>query len=106
MISRTGLRIQRNLPVHYGVVSFNEHVRLLEDFIAGGSDFVNEIERRLLNVRAKALAQQADRSALADMFNACFFESKRLPHDLSRLNGQLAAARLAEGFEAAATDGY
>src|SRR4051812_13967540 len=40
------------------------------------------------------------------MFNDCFFESTRLPRNLSRLNGQLSAARLADGFEAAAGDGY
>ena len=64
------------------------------------------LERQLFSARGKANAQNGDRESIADIFNACFFESPAISRHLSRLNGQLDAAHLADGFEPARQDGY
>lgn len=86
--------------------SFLEHIQLLEQFLAGRQEIVDRLELRLLNVRGKATARNGDHQLIADACDACFFEWPALPQHLRRLNGQLAAAHLADGFEPARQDGY
>jgi hypothetical protein len=86
--------------------SFSDHIGLLEHFLAGRQQIVDDIDLRLLNVQGKATARNQDRGFFDDAFNSCFFESPTLPRQLALLNGQLEAAHLADGFEPAAGDGY
>src|ERR1700737_3000068 len=79
--------------------SFSDHIAVLEQFLAGRRDIVDDIERRLLNVRGKAAGQLSDRRSLDDMINGCFFESPAVSRDAPRLKGQLAAAHLIEGLK-------
>jgi hypothetical protein len=87
-------------------VSFSDHVALLEQFLAGRREIVDDIDRRLLNVRGKAAGQPSDRSSLDDLFNGCFFESPAVSRDVSRLKGQLATAHVIDGFEMISGDAY
>jgi len=87
-------------------VSFSDYIAVLEQFLAGRRDIVDDIERRLLNVRGKAAGQQIDRGSLDDTINGCFFESPAVSRDAPRLKGQLAAAHLIDGFEMIAGDAY
>jgi hypothetical protein len=87
-------------------VSFSAHTGLLEQFLAHRQQIVDDIERRLLNVRGKATAQNTDRGLFDVIINSCFFESPALSRDAARLKGQLAAAHIADGFEPVRTDGY
>ena len=87
-------------------VPFSDHVALLEQFLAGRQAIVDGLERQLFSARGKANAQNGDRESIADIFNACFFESPAISRHLSRLKGQLDAAHLADGFEPARQDGY
>jgi hypothetical protein len=86
--------------------SFADHIGLLEHFLAGRQEIVDQIDRRLLNLKGKASRQHTGHGSWADMLNGCFFELPTLSRQASRLNGQLAAARLADGFEPVAADGY
>jgi len=86
--------------------SFADHTGLLEHFLAGRREIVDQIDRRLLNLQGKAIRQHTGRGSWADILNGCFFELPTLSRQDSRLNGQLAAARLADGFEPVAADGY
>ncbi len=86
--------------------SFRDHVNLLEHFLAGRRAIVDDIDRRLLNLKDKAIRYQTDRDSWAEMLNGCFFALPSLPPQASRLSGQLVAARLADGFEPVAADGY
>ena len=86
--------------------AFSDHVSLLEQFLAGREAIVDALERQLFSARGKANAQNGDRESIADTFNRCFFESPAISRDLSRLQGQLNAAHLADGFEPAQQDGY
>ena len=86
--------------------SFADHIGLLEHFLAGRREIVDHIDRRLLNLKGKAIRQHTGRESWADILNGCFFELPTLSRQASRLNGQLAAARLADGFEPVAADGY
>jgi hypothetical protein len=85
---------------------FLDHVGLLEHFLAGRREIVDRIDGRLLNLKGQATRQHTGRAAWGDILNGCFFESPTLSLQTSRLNGQLAAARLADGFEPVAADGY
>src|ERR1700730_6548681 len=85
---------------------FSDHIALLEQFLAGRRDIVDEIERRLLNVRGKAAGQHGDRGSLDDTINGCFFESPGVSRDAPRLKGQLDAAHLVDGFEMISDDAY
>jgi hypothetical protein len=78
--------------------AFVDHVRLLEQFLAGRREIVDDIDRRLLNFKGKPIS--------ADILSGCFFRLPTLPANASRLNGELATARLADGFEPVAADGY
>ena len=84
---------------------FSDHIALLEQFLAGRQAIVGGLERQLFSARGKAHAQNGDRESIADIFNGCFFESPTFPTSF-RLNGQLDAAHLADGFEPARQDGY
>jgi len=79
--------------------SFSDHIGLLGQFLAGRQQIVNDIDRRLLNVRGKATAHGTDRGVGDDIFVNCFFESPAVSPEGSRLKGQLAAAHLAAGFD-------
>ena len=84
---------------------FSDHIGLFEQFLAGRHAIAGELERQLFSARGKAAAQNGDRESIADIFNACFFESPTISRHLSPLKGQLEAAHLADGFEPA-RDGY
>jgi hypothetical protein len=86
--------------------SFSDHVALLEQFLAGRQRIVDDIDRRLLNVRGKAITQETDRGCFDEIFISCFFESPAALPQASRFKGQLAAAHLAEGFDPGPADGY
>ena len=86
--------------------AFSDHVALLEQFLAGRQAIVDALERQLFSARGKANAQNGDRESIADIFDGCFFESPTISRHLSRLQGQLTAAHLADGFEPARQDGY
>ena len=85
---------------------FSDYVALLEQFLSSRQAIVEGLERQLFGARGKANAQNGDRESIADVFNGCFFESPAISPHLSRLNGQLDAAHLADGFEPARQDGY
>jgi hypothetical protein len=87
-------------------LSFRDHVNLLEHFLAGRRAIVDDIDRRVLNLKDKAIRHQTDRDSWAEMLNGCFFGLPSLPRQASTLSGQLAAARLADGFEPVAADRY
>ena len=86
--------------------SFSDHIRLLEQFLAGRQQIVDDIDRRLLNVRGKATAHGTDRELFDDILTNCFFDSPAVSTEGSRLRGQLAAARLADGFVPVHADDY
>ena len=85
---------------------FSDHIALLEQLLAGRREIVQTLERRLFGAKGKAMAQHRDRESIADIFGTCFFESPTISQHLSRMNGQLDAAHLADGFEPARQDGY
>jgi hypothetical protein len=78
--------------------SFVDHVELLQHFLAKRREIVDEIDRRLLNLKGKATRQHASRGSWAVMLNGCF--------KASRLSGELETARVADGFEPVPADGY
>jgi hypothetical protein len=85
---------------------FFDHIALLEQFLAGRREIVRSLERRLFGAKGKAMAQHGDRESIADIFGTCFFESPTISQHLSRINGQLDEAHLADGFEPGRRDGY
>jgi hypothetical protein len=85
---------------------FSDYVNLLDQCLAGRQHIVECLERQLFSARGKALAANADRESIADIFNHCFFEFPTLSGGLSGLQGKLSAAHLADGFEPARQDGY
>ena len=85
---------------------FSDHFGLLEQFLHRRQSIARELERRLFSGQGKAAAQNGDRETMADVFDACFFQSPGISADLSRLKGQLEAAHLADGFEPVRYDGY
>ena len=86
--------------------SFSDHIGVLEQFLAGRQTIVDDIDRRLLNVREKATGQETDRGFFDGILTSCFFESPAVSKASARLRGQLAAAHLAEGFDTVLTDDY
>src|SRR6187402_1901633 len=79
--------------------SFSDHVALADRFLHRRQDIVERIEQTLLNVRDKDTSRRRDRPFFERTFGACFFDLPELPPELSRLQGQLAARHLADGFE-------
>ena len=85
---------------------FSDHIALLEQFLKGRTAIVGGLERQLFSARGKAHAGSGDRESVADILDACFFESPTISRHLSGLKGQLHAAHLTDGFEPARQDGY
>ena len=79
-------------------MSFPDHVALLTLFLDRRHEVVSQIERTLLNVRDKPIAKQRDRRVFERALDACFFGLPGLPPDLGRLQGELAARHVADGF--------
>ena len=79
--------------------SFRDHVALFEQFLARRSDIVGRIEENLLNVRGKETERIRNRAHFDRLLNDCFFAVPGLATELAHLQGQLAAAHLADGFE-------
>ena len=86
--------------------SFSDHIGLLEQFLAGRRAIVDDIDRRLLNVRGGAIGPHTDRKVFDNIINGCFFESPSVSREAARLKGELAAAHLADGFEPMSVDAY
>jgi hypothetical protein len=86
--------------------SFIDHVELLEHFLAARPEIVEEIDRRLLNLKGKPIRQHTSRGSWTGILNGCFFELPTLPIKASKLRGELETARFADGFEPMAADGY
>jgi len=84
---------------------FSDHIGLLKQMLDSRRGIVGELEDRLFGVQGKEYAKNGDRESIADILNACFFESQAIAH-LSPLSGQLEAAHAADGFEPAGQDGY
>ena len=87
--------------------SFADHIGLLEHFLAGRrEDSVDQIARRLLNLKGKAKSVNITAADRGGHSQRLFLRTANTFASASRLNGQLAAARLADGFEPVAADGY
>jgi hypothetical protein len=86
--------------------SFVDHVELLQHFLAKRREIVDEIDRRLLNLKAKAIRQHTSRESWVHVLKGCYFQLPTLSITASKLTGALESARLADGFEPAASDGY
>jgi hypothetical protein len=84
--------------------SFSDHLALVDRFLQHRVAVVERIEQTLLNVRDKDTARRRDRPFFERAFGACFFGLPGIPVELSRLQGQLAAVHLAEGFEPVASE--
>jgi hypothetical protein len=76
---------------------FAAHVALLDEALARREAIVERVEQRLLNVKGKDVSRHRDRQRLDAAFAACVFDG--LSRSLAALNGTLAAARHADGFE-------
>ena len=86
--------------------AFADHLALLEQFIAGRQPIVEEIDRRLLNVRQRSSADAFERRFVDDILTRCFYESSGVSTEKARLKGQLSAARAAGGFDPAPGDNH
>jgi len=85
--------------------SFADHVALLSHVLDRRTDIVDAIENRVLNVQAKRTSRGMTRRDVERMLHACVFEASGLTTDASRLEGQLAAAHIADGFVPVPLDG-
>jgi len=81
----------------FGQPPFQEHVELLQLFLAHRDEIVERIEG-LLNAQRKPLDYLQDSSLLSRLFEDCFFTLTGVTHDQSRLRGQLEQAHWASGF--------
>jgi len=86
--------------------SFSDHVSLLADVLGRLEIIVDNLDRRLLNVRGGEIGPGTSRDVFEDIINSCFFESAGASPEAVRLKGRLAAAHLADGFEPTPGDGY
>ena len=86
--------------------SFSDHIGLLEHFLAGRDQIVDDIDRRLLNVRGRSTDHGIDRGLFETILTNCFSESPAVSLEDARLKGQLAATHLADGFHPVAADDY
>ena len=84
---------------------FAQHVESLNQFLDRRQHIVERIERDLLNVRDKDVSRIRDDKYFDQRLTSCFFESPGLARDWLRVNGQLAAAHVADGFEPVQLDG-
>jgi len=79
--------------------SFSAHVALLDQFLLRRREIVEQIEEKLLNVRGKETERIRNRAHFDRLLNDCFFALPGLAPDSARLQGQLAAMHVADGFE-------
>ena len=79
-------------------VSFDEHVELLEFFLAHRDDVVAKIQE-LLNAQYKPPRYLQDRRQLARDFEECFFALTGLGVDRASVRGTLEQAHWARGFK-------
>ena len=86
--------------------SFSEHVSLLAHVLGRLEIIVDNLDRRLLNVRGGEIGPGTSRDVFEDIINSCFFESAGASPEVVRLKGRLAAGHLADGFEPTPGDGY
>jgi len=84
--------------------SFPDHVALLSRFLDRHAEISEQIEHRLLNVQGKPITRERDRARFDQAFTACFYDS-RMSSSLASLKGRLAAAHMADGFEAVFLEG-
>jgi hypothetical protein len=84
-------------------MSFADRVDLLRALLHRRSEIADHIDRRVLNVRDPRLAGAAGHAAA--IIDRCFVSLPGLPHNVSQLQAQLAAAHLADGFEPTARHG-
>ena len=82
-------------------VSFDAHTALLTHFLDRRALVADAIERQLLNVQHKHASRSGNRDAFEARLAACFFDASAVPRSLFALQGQLAAAHRADGFEPA-----
>ena len=87
-------------------VSFAHHVALFDQFLTRRREIVDRVESQLLNVRGKEVTRSRDRRHFERLLNACFFDLPRLPAELARLKGRLAARHVADGFAPVQADQY
>ncbi|HEU4936906.1 MAG TPA: hypothetical protein VFT39_10665 [Vicinamibacterales bacterium] len=87
----------------YVEFSFSAHVALLESLLNHSRHFVDEVERRLLNVQGRRDFPIRDRHYIEQVLSSCFFDS--IPRDLAGLKEQLSAAHRADGFEPVQQEG-
>ncbi len=80
-------------------VRFSDHVALLNEILSRRQAIIEQIEGRLLNVQGKEASRNRSRDYFERILNGCFYDLPGLPRDLARLQGELAAAHLADGFE-------
>jgi hypothetical protein len=81
-----------------GGVRFDEHVELLQSFLADRDEIVERIQG-LLNAQRKPIQYLQDVRLLSRHFEDCFFKRTGVTHDQSRLRGQLEASHWASGFK-------
>jgi hypothetical protein len=81
-----------------GGVRFDEHVALLQSFLADRDEIVERIQG-LLNAQRKPIQYLQDVRLLSRHFEDCFFKRTGVTHDQSRLRGQLEASHWASGFK-------
>jgi len=86
--------------------SFSDHVSLLAHVLGRVEIIVDNLDRRLLNVRGGEIGPGTSRDVFEDIINSCFFELAGASPEVVRLKGRLAAAHLADGFEPTPGDGY
>jgi hypothetical protein len=79
-------------------IEFQAHAELLQSFVAKRDAVVEKIEA-LLNAQRKPVEYLRDRHVLSRLFECCLFTVDGLPHDSSRLRGQLEEAHWARGFK-------
>jgi len=87
-------------------VPFAHHVALFDQFLTRRREIVDRVESQLLNVRGNEVTRSRDRRHFERLLNACFFDLPRLPPELARLKGQLAARHVADGFAPVQADQY
>ncbi len=88
------------------IAAFGEHVALLAQILDRRQAIVDRIERTLLNVRDKPVSRSRDRNVFARLLDGCILGVPELAGPFRRLEGQLAAAHLADGFEPVRLDRF
>ncbi|HUG73589.1 MAG TPA: hypothetical protein VMK82_09215, partial [Steroidobacteraceae bacterium] len=81
-----------------GPVPFQEHIELLQSFLAHRDQIVERIQG-VLNAQQKAAPYPQERAPLSRQFEDCFFMLAAIRRDQSALRGQLQQAHWARGFQ-------